>query len=206
MLWYYSRSKSSRYFEAYWLHCPSFCNRESLNFSSWEEMHISYLYPSSLPSSDRIKIFNTISIFRFTQFLEILYQRAFKQGIYFTIKKPCNGLMTGVFPGLLCTNIRSSWIDKKIEWLIEVSSICHLGNNTEKLRYYSTDCGKCLKLATNIWHYSSKARMHGSENQRVEVRMAHTTGGISLFLPSQPWAQCIWSTYSSRAQCFHQET
>lgn len=58
-----------------------------------------------IPTFSTYEVFNMISIFRFTQFYEILHQIASHQGIYFTVKKVCNELMTRVFTSLICVPI-----------------------------------------------------------------------------------------------------
>ena len=149
-----------------------FHNREDICLSSWKKcifhIHTYLSIYKFLRASSFLDLYN--SFIRYTNIIS-------NQNMCFTVKKVCNKLLTTHW-SYKCTNIRSGWLDRVIGWPIEVSVFCHPGDNSERLRYCSTEYGKGLKSATNIWHYLPKARMHGFGNQGMKVKMAHITERI----------------------------
>lgn len=80
----------------------------------------------------------------------------------------------------MCTNSRCGQIDRMMEWLIEICYLLYKEQYWE-LKYCPVHGRKFFKSATNMRHYCPKARMHGYENQAMDVRMAHHTGEIIYF-------------------------
>lgn len=83
----------------------------------------------------------------------------------------------------MCTNSRCGQIDRMMEWLIEICYLLYKEQYWE-LKYCPIHGRKFFKSATNMRHYCPKARMHGYENQAMDVRMAHHTGEIIFFFIS----------------------